>query len=286
MDPRSYYQKKVNDMASDTERRLAEERADLLLKTAKKAKKGVTRRVDGYFDRTYDPGNEARKIGVRGITTSLVVLSLLTGLAFSGPADITQDQSAGSNFTPAPVVLDIDEFVNTPVDEDDDEDGDEQKTVRQSFMARFRQAVLSLPQTVRLLLVVPLWAAGTAIMTVISFLWNILFASPLGAFIASLFMGFAILLGLFTVTAKALFPDVPIRDVTKAQAVVVGPPPMMRFSVMGLLQKGFREENIWVSQERKMCCGLGKCGHCRVGEKYICLDGPVFNYTVSKDMID
>ena len=81
-------------------------------------------------------------------------------------------------------------------------------------------------------------------------------------------------------------PDVPIRDLETAQAVVVGPPPMMRFSVMGLLQKGFKEENIWVSQERKMCCGLGKCGHCRVGEKYICLDGPVFNYTVSKDMID
>ena len=81
-------------------------------------------------------------------------------------------------------------------------------------------------------------------------------------------------------------PEVPIRDVEKAQAVVVGPPPMMRFSVMGLLQKGFKEENIWVSQERKMCCGLGKCGHCRIGEKYVCLDGPVFNYTVSKDMID
>ncbi len=81
-------------------------------------------------------------------------------------------------------------------------------------------------------------------------------------------------------------PEVELRDVANAVAVVVGPPPMMRFSVMGLLQKGFKEENIWVSQERKMCCGLGKCGHCRVGEKYICLDGPVFNYTESKDMID
>ncbi|MBQ3322590.1 MAG: anaerobic sulfite reductase subunit AsrB, partial [Firmicutes bacterium] len=47
-----------------------------------------------------------------------------------------------------------------------------------------------------------------------------------------------------------------------------------------------KEENIWVSQERKMCCGLGKCGHCRIGEKYVCLDGPVFNYTESKNMID
>ena len=81
-------------------------------------------------------------------------------------------------------------------------------------------------------------------------------------------------------------PGLPIRDVAEAQAVVVGPPAMMRFSVMGLLEKGFQEKNIWVSQERKMCCGLGKCGHCRIGEKYVCLDGPVFNYTESKDMID
>lgn len=81
-------------------------------------------------------------------------------------------------------------------------------------------------------------------------------------------------------------PEVPIRDVTKAQAVVVGPPPMMRFTVMELLKKGFEEKNIWVSQERKMCCGLGKCGHCRIGEKYVCLDGPVFNYTESKNMLD
>ncbi len=81
-------------------------------------------------------------------------------------------------------------------------------------------------------------------------------------------------------------PELALKNVSTAQAVVVGPPPMMRFTVKGLLEKGFREENIWVSQERKMCCGLGKCGHCRIGDKYVCLDGPVFNYTVSKDMLD
>lgn len=81
-------------------------------------------------------------------------------------------------------------------------------------------------------------------------------------------------------------PDLPLRDAASAKAIVVGPPPMMRFSVMGLLSRGFREENIWVSQERRMCCGLGKCGHCRIGEKYVCLDGPVFKYTESKNMID
>ena len=80
--------------------------------------------------------------------------------------------------------------------------------------------------------------------------------------------------------------SIPIRDVTKTKAVVVGPPPMMKFTVIGLLKKGLLEENIWVSQERKMCCGLGKCGHCRIGEKYVCLDGPVFKYTESKNMLD
>ena len=81
-------------------------------------------------------------------------------------------------------------------------------------------------------------------------------------------------------------PTLPLRDPTTAKAVVVGPPAMMRFSVQGLLQRGLREENIWVSQERKMCCGLGKCGHCRIGMHYVCLDGPVFNYTQSKEMLD
>ncbi|MFC2282644.1 MAG: anaerobic sulfite reductase subunit AsrB, partial [Lachnoanaerobaculum saburreum] len=37
---------------------------------------------------------------------------------------------------------------------------------------------------------------------------------------------------------------------------------------------------------RKMCCGIGKCGHCKVNDTYICLDGPVFNYVDSKTLID
>ena len=81
-------------------------------------------------------------------------------------------------------------------------------------------------------------------------------------------------------------PDLNLVDVTAAVAVVVGPPAMMRFSVNGLLERGFKQENIWVSHERKMCCGLGKCGHCRINDTYICLDGPVFNYTVGKTLID
>ena len=61
---------------------------------------------------------------------------------------------------------------------------------------------------------------------------------------------------------------------------------MMRFSVMGLKKIGFADENIWISQERKMCCGLGKCGHCKIGDVYVCLDGPVFNYTKGRTLLD
>lgn len=81
-------------------------------------------------------------------------------------------------------------------------------------------------------------------------------------------------------------PDLRLEDTASAKAIVVGPPAMMRFSVKGLLERGFSEENIWVSYERRMCCGIGKCGHCRIGDKYVCVDGPVFPYTVGKNLID
>ncbi len=81
-------------------------------------------------------------------------------------------------------------------------------------------------------------------------------------------------------------PELKFENISEAVAVVVGPPAMMRFSTKGLLAVGFEEKNIWISQERKMCCGIGKCGHCKVDDTYICLDGPVFNYTKGKDLID
>lgn len=81
-------------------------------------------------------------------------------------------------------------------------------------------------------------------------------------------------------------PDLTIKDVSKAEAIVVGPPAMMRFSVAGLLKRGFLEENIWISHERKMCCGVGKCGHCKINDTYVCLDGPVFNYVKGRELID
>lgn len=68
--------------------------------------------------------------------------------------------------------------------------------------------------------------------------------------------------------------------------VVVGPPPMMKFTGLELMNNGVDAEKVWMSFERKMSCAVGKCGHCRIDEVYVCLDGPVFPYTVARDLVD
>ncbi len=67
---------------------------------------------------------------------------------------------------------------------------------------------------------------------------------------------------------------------------VVGPPPMMKFTGLELLKNGVDPEKIWMSFERKMSCAVGKCGHCRIDEVYVCLDGPVFPYTKARNLVD
>ncbi len=66
-------------------------------------------------------------------------------------------------------------------------------------------------------------------------------------------------------------------------AIVCGPPIMMKFATIKLLDMGFQEENIYLSMEKNMSCGIGKCGHCRLGTYYACKDGPVFTYDKIKD---
>ena len=81
-------------------------------------------------------------------------------------------------------------------------------------------------------------------------------------------------------------PVLEIHNIKEVQVIVVGPPMMMHFTTQEFLKRGVPEGNIWISQERKMCCGIGKCGHCKIDDVYICLDGPVFNYTKGKNLID
>lgn len=61
-------------------------------------------------------------------------------------------------------------------------------------------------------------------------------------------------------------------------AIVCGPSVMMKFVSQALMERGYASSDIYLSLERNMSCGLGKCGHCRLGPYHVCYDGPVFTY--------
>ncbi|MEE8360090.1 MAG: FAD/NAD(P)-binding protein [Candidatus Omnitrophota bacterium] len=77
--------------------------------------------------------------------------------------------------------------------------------------------------------------------------------------------------------------DVSKIDMKNAVAIVCGPPIMMKFVTFKLAEIGFKHKDIYLSMEKNMSCGAGKCGHCRVGNFYACKDGPVFTYEAIKD---
>ena len=66
--------------------------------------------------------------------------------------------------------------------------------------------------------------------------------------------------------------------VNEAMAFICGPPIMIRLSADVLVKQGLAEDQILTTLENKMTCGVGKCGRCNIGERYICQDGPVFSY--------
>ncbi len=78
-----------------------------------------------------------------------------------------------------------------------------------------------------------------------------------------------------------LVPNV-LRDLKpstqNALALVCGPPIMIRFTIPVLLELGFAKQDIILSLENRMKCGIGKCGRCNVGAKYVCIDGPVVTF--------
>jgi sulfhydrogenase subunit gamma (sulfur reductase) len=82
-----------------------------------------------------------------------------------------------------------------------------------------------------------------------------------------------------------LFPKADI-SVENTMAFVCGPPIMIPFVIQELIKLGFTDESIISTLERHMKCGVGKCGHCCIGEKYICQDGPVFSYKEMKKMVE
>jgi len=72
-------------------------------------------------------------------------------------------------------------------------------------------------------------------------------------------------------------------DTARTYAVIVGPPIMYKFVIKELLKKNIPDDQIILSLERHMKCGVGKCGHCQIGDTYCCQDGPVFTYAQIKD---
>ena len=58
--------------------------------------------------------------------------------------------------------------------------------------------------------------------------------------------------------------------------LICGPPIMIKFTLQTLIEMGFSKEQVYTTMELKMKCGVGKCGRCNIGSKYVCKDGPVF----------
>jgi len=74
--------------------------------------------------------------------------------------------------------------------------------------------------------------------------------------------------------------DVNIKNTV---AVICGPSVMMKYATLKLLEFNFPDDRIYLSMEKNMSCGIGKCGHCMLGKYYVCKDGPVFTYEQIKD---
>lgn len=88
-------------------------------------------------------------------------------------------------------------------------------------------------------------------------------------------------------STEGLVPNV-LKEVAPAAgnaiALVCGPPIMIRFTQPVLEHLGFSPDNVFLSLENRMKCGIGKCGHCNIGPKYVCRDGPVFSWRQLLDL--
>ena len=71
---------------------------------------------------------------------------------------------------------------------------------------------------------------------------------------------------------KELNPDI------RKTVLMCGPPIMIKFTLAGLKELGFQDTQVYTTMELRMKCGIGKCGRCNIGSKYVCKDGPVFRF--------
>ncbi len=82
-----------------------------------------------------------------------------------------------------------------------------------------------------------------------------------------------------------LLPQITL-DPAQTIAIVCGPPVMYKFVLAELKKREVTDDAIYVSLERRMKCGVGKCGHCQMNEIYVCQEGPVFRYSEIKDVME
>jgi NAD(P)H-flavin reductase len=73
---------------------------------------------------------------------------------------------------------------------------------------------------------------------------------------------------------------------TNAMTITCGPPIMIKFVMLTLAKLGFAPEQMIMTLEAKMKCGMGKCGRCNLGEKFVCTDGPVFSYAEVRNFLE
>jgi sulfite reductase subunit B len=78
-----------------------------------------------------------------------------------------------------------------------------------------------------------------------------------------------------------LIPPLKLNP-SNTYAMIVGPPVMYKYVLLELQMKQLPENNIIMSLERRMKCGVGKCGHCQINGVYVCLEGPEFSYHTLK----
>ena len=86
--------------------------------------------------------------------------------------------------------------------------------------------------------------------------------------------------GFIPAFVKELNPDL------KKTVLMCGPPVMIKFTLQELMGLGFEKTQVYTTMELKMKCGVGKCGRCNIGSKYVCKDGPVFRFDELDELPD
>ena len=148
-----------------------------------------------------------KKKAKRAAVAVTLAAAVLVGSLFSGPDEITGG-NAQQILNPEPIVLDIGS-VDAEVQDEEPAPEEAKKT---GIRARLKAAILAMPKWLRVTVMVPLWALGYALLLLGSFLYQTVLA-PFAGVIVSALIGIAALIGLFAVTAKLLFPDLPWRKI-------------------------------------------------------------------------